>query len=847
MREPKHNQQKKPLSVLILPPLESVVGVAFAPGKRTTRQQCAVLCATALFAQSMRKSNLSASHAKNRVQAENKGMTPKELACVSAEGRKGWLVTSHFYWLSRCINSQQKHTKFFVFDPTIREASIEKLLFSKTRSQIKKIVFVLSVGRTDDGLVYLGTDKVPGDHWSMAVIDLQFGVLTYCDTLGWPQPREFLPMVVRYTSYLGLTEEEQITLRLAHKPNKEQHICVDGCTNYPLQTCSDVCGIITMVCTAIAALDKELFELLLNSQQANIYLTDPTLYSTYLRHVVLYWISSNHIDMTRVSLKKDLNGFSAPISNSNSQQILKRKIYQETNGFDKVSTPVKRKMSQAKSTACIDSYILDSIDCGTPSSELIQEVVDLFGSEARQSLESLHKDMITCYQDIHFNEAIERVKDDNLSLKSHVDDFLNSYQNANPVIVFKAQGKEMKTLHKEDIIIAIQTPFQKEMMKDYGKKCICVDLTRRRDNEKFYLYTVLVFVEGEVEVPVAWLITNRSDNLVLSIFFKTLSISVGPLRTEIFIGDMASSFYKSWILHFNKPLKRMFPVWEVFHVLSNRLKAFIPNMEAQKKVQSYLNIIPLIKSVEACRHYISALLEVLEPYPDFKDYFKERYVTDSKLEFWACCHCKIPHAKFMPFLTPFDKTLQHLGLHGRDQYFWRADILLHKLLQLSHFLEYKVQVQRSEVRLSKAAKFMNIKHTSAPQGLDIYSSVSGDSWFIKASAESNSYFVIDTGYTECPCEIRCNKCNFCVHRYLCSCPTFLLNPGGCEHTHSVVSFCKMNEALGSNSTLSNSSLSSSSSAARNASGNSLSGPRKTLGAQLNAERLKRQAHKDLSS
>ena len=87
-------------------------------------------------------------------------MMPRELATVSSEGRQGWLVTSHFYWLSRCINNQQKHTKFYVFDPTIREASIEKLLLNKASSQIKQIVFVLSVGRQDNGLVFLGTDKV---------------------------------------------------------------------------------------------------------------------------------------------------------------------------------------------------------------------------------------------------------------------------------------------------------------------------------------------------------------------------------------------------------------------------------------------------------------------------------------------------------------------------------------------------------------------------------------------------------------------------------------------------------------------------------------------------------------
>ena len=680
----------------------------------------------------------------------------------------------------------------------------------------------------------------------MAVIDIHSGVLTYCDTLGWPQPSKFLPIVVRYTSCLGLTDERQISLRLAHKPNHEQHVCVDSCTNYPLQTCSDVCGIITMVCIAIATLDKNLFELLLKSQQAHVYLTDPTLYSTYLRHVVLHWLASNHIDMSRISLKKNYDAFTNPVSADKRKQNLKRKIPVETNGFGKVSTPSKRKMPQSRSNVNIDDYILEAVEDGTSRAELLQSVVDLFASEAKKNLESLNEEMVACYQDIFFNEAIERDKDDNLSLKSHVKDLIEYVpENANPIIMYKNQGKEMKTLQKEDIILAIQTPFQKEMMRDYGKKCLCVDLTRRREDDKFHLFSVLVFVEGEVEVPVAWLITNRSDSLVLALFFKILRLNIGPLQTEIFIGDMASTFYKSWILHFAKPTKRMFPVWELYQVLSNRLNSFIPIVEARNKVKSYLSIIPSITNVEACQYYMSALLEMLEPYPDFKDYFKERYVNDSKLQFWASCHRVIPSSKFIPFLRSFDKTLQHLGLHGNGESFSRGDLLLHKLLQLSRFLEFKVHIQTSETRLMKATKSMNAKHLYSPQGLDIYSSASGDSWFIKASAQSNSCFVMDTGCTECNCEVRCSRCKFCVHRYICSCSTFLLNPGGCEHTHSVHNFCKMNEALGSNSSLSRPSLISSPTIG--ISGSSTSQPKKTLGAELNAERLRRQAQRDVTS
>ncbi|GFO35737.1 Zinc finger protein [Plakobranchus ocellatus] len=770
------------------------------------------------------------------------GMTPKELASVSSEGRRGWLVTSHFYWLSRCINHQQNHTKFYVFDPTIRKASIDKLLPIRTASQIKQIVFVLSVGRQDDGIVFLGTDKVPGDHWSMAVVDIHTGVLTYCDTLGWPLPIKFLPSVVRYTSCLGLTSAAEVTVRMAHQINHEQHICTEGCTNYPLQTCSDVCGIITMVCVAIAALDKKLFELLLKPQQANLYLTDPTQFSTYLRHVVLYWLAMKHIDMSRISLKPSFNALADLPSINKAKLGVKRKTeVAEVNGS---STPYKRKFSRTKSSGNIDQFILKAVDDRISPSELVQEAVELFTPHAKTSLESLNREMLEFYEGIVFNEAIERHRDDGLSLKSYVKEFIE-YPMANPVIMFKNQGKEMKTLEKDDTILAVQTPFQREMMKTYGQKCMCVDLTQRKVEDKFHLYTVLVFVEGEVEVPVAWLITNRNDNLVLNLFFKTLKLNVGTFQTEIFIGDIGSCFHKAWSLHFPKPEKRMHSVWETFNVVSSRLNSFVSKEEERIKIKRFLNIIPLITDKRAIHYYLSALYEVLEPHADFKEYFRDRYVSDCKIEFWASCYRNIPSSQFIPFLRPFDKTLQHLGLHGAGHPFSRVDVLLHKLLQLSRFLEYKVHIQTSETRLLKASKSINLKHSNSPQGLDIYTSASGDAWHIHASAETNSFSVLDTGSSTCSCQVYCSSCNFCVHRYACSCPDFLLNPGGCGHIHSIHSFRKMNEVLNNHDNLSRPSLLSGSTTGPSES--TSSGQQKTLGAELNAERLKRQVQKDLNS
>ena len=60
----------------------------------------------------------------------------------------------------------------------------------------------------------------------------------------------------------------------------------------------------------------------------------------------------------------------------------------------------------------------------------------------------------------------------------------------NPIIVFKQQGKEqsgdLNDLSKDNILVAIQTSFQRDMLKEFGTNAVCMDSTHGTNSYNFF-------------------------------------------------------------------------------------------------------------------------------------------------------------------------------------------------------------------------------------------------------------------------------------------------------------------------------------------------------------------------
>ena len=82
-----------------------------------------------------------------------------------------------------------------------------------------------------------------------------------------------------------------------------------------------------------------------------------------------------------------------------------------------------------------------------------------------------------------------------------------------PILIFKQQGEEANDLcsflDKNDFLLVIQTEFQRDMLKKYGNRGICIDATYKVNDFDFHLITILVLEDFQEGIPVAWALANR--------------------------------------------------------------------------------------------------------------------------------------------------------------------------------------------------------------------------------------------------------------------------------------------------------------------------------------------------
>ena len=116
-------------------------------------------------------------------------------------------------------------------------------------------------------------------------------------------------------------------------------------------------------------------------------------------------------------------------------------------------------------------------------------------------------------------QSIEKHRNDCISISAWVTEM--EEMEYNPILVFKNQGEEQgencDDLGKDDFLLAIQTEYQKDMIR-YGENVICMDDTHGTNMYDFTLITVLIIDDHGEGIPVAWALSNRADTALLTQF-----------------------------------------------------------------------------------------------------------------------------------------------------------------------------------------------------------------------------------------------------------------------------------------------------------------------------------------
>ncbi len=232
-------------------------------------------------------------------------MSANELAMICGNR---WVSSDHICWLMKTLNMPQSDTYFVYLNNDVC-----KNPKTKPFEKLSKICMAMNVGKDIRGNTFLGTYNRPGNHWTLCHVDTIEKKILYGDSLGWKVPDSLLDTLADYIKAVNIDDSiEHYNISILHDPTGKcpktgAHKCNQKCAqNYPLQTCSDVCGIVVMAMAAIACHRTGYFMNLTtvypttSESLPTSYLTNPTRFSKYLRLVMGCWIARNEVKLSNI-------------------------------------------------------------------------------------------------------------------------------------------------------------------------------------------------------------------------------------------------------------------------------------------------------------------------------------------------------------------------------------------------------------------------------------------------------------------------------------------------------------------------------------------------------------------
>ncbi|EFA06433.2 hypothetical protein TcasGA2_TC009313 [Tribolium castaneum] len=212
-----------------------------------------------------------------------------------------------------------------------------------------------------------------------------------------------------------------------------------------------------------------------------------------------------------------------------------------------------------------------------PFPQILDEIRDsVVGSQLDRIHLLTRKDLSNIERSYHLQSSVVRHESDAVS----VDAWVKQRE--------RTQSESNSDLREEDFVLIIMNLGQEEILKKYGSDCICIDGIHGLNQYDFEMHTLLVIDDVREGFPCAFLISNRSDETVLKIFFHHIKERIGfQLTSKVFMSDMAEAYYKAWNFIMGPAKYRLFCTWHVDRSWRKNLSK-IKTKEKQVMVYKYL-------------------------------------------------------------------------------------------------------------------------------------------------------------------------------------------------------------------------------------------------------------------
>ncbi|XP_050307882.1 uncharacterized protein LOC126744491 [Anthonomus grandis grandis] len=363
------------------------------------------------------------------------------------------------------------------------------------------------------------------------------------------------------------------------------------------------------------------------------------------------------------------------------------------------------------------------------------------------------------------------------------------------VLFYKTQGQNCDKypfLKEEDFVLVIMNEGQTEILKKYGNDCICIDETHGLNMYQFNLTTILILDNMREGFPCAFLISNRSDEDFMYIFYMSVKNALaGPLKPKILMTDMTSVFYNAWVRVMDLLMHRLYCTWHVDRAWLNNLHK-VNTKERQVEVYKQLRTLLQEREVNAFTamigNFVSNLLTSEETI-EFGCYFQEHYVTnvDSySYEFHSYCYRINAGINTNIHIENIHRSIKYIYLNGKVNK--RLDKAIHILMKFVRDKLFGRLITLHERKVTTKLKELRKRHKISCS-LDVNSVIATEMGWSIPSSSSNEMYDIEEKQTTCKnCKLVCTDCNRCIHAFTCSCLDCSIKWNMCKHIHLLIRF-----------------------------------------------------------
>ena len=155
------------------------------------------------------------------------------------------------------------------------------------RSKPTSLFFALNVGKDSSGNVFIASGSRSGCHWTMCHVDREKKKIVYGDSLAWSVPVALLPRLEQFIEHIyGECLSDYSVFECHTSSNvftEREHKCGFSCASqYPLQTCSNICGVVVLIMAVYACTARSFFSHITTSGQSqavspsNVFISAPS-------------------------------------------------------------------------------------------------------------------------------------------------------------------------------------------------------------------------------------------------------------------------------------------------------------------------------------------------------------------------------------------------------------------------------------------------------------------------------------------------------------------------------------------------------------------------------------------